>query len=172
MGWDLVLNPMMVWGSPWKLTPIPWSLPWWHLELQGFQHHVMFSVFCPSAAGVRGDLPLHRGAAVHGPEGPRCLLQWPAAAGFRGDRWAMLHSLVSNGKSPAREAVLGVSSWGPVSSGQCVPGGWMSGLQHLYVPVDVARSLQQARSVLHTSFILSVKRNPASSCCLISSGPG
>lgn len=57
-----------------------------------FDHCVTFFVFhpaCLSTAGVWGDLPLHRGAAVHGPEGPGCLLQRSATACLRGDRWAL-----------------------------------------------------------------------------------
>ena len=57
-----------------------------------FGHCVTFFVFCPtclSTAGVWGDLPLHGGAAVHGPEGPGCLLQRSATARLWGDRWAL-----------------------------------------------------------------------------------
>ncbi|XP_043300246.1 inositol monophosphatase 2 isoform X2 [Cervus canadensis] len=45
-----------------------------------------FAVNQEVRAGVWGDLPLHGGAAVHGPEGPGCLLQRSATARLRGDR--------------------------------------------------------------------------------------
>lgn len=65
------------------------------------------SVFCPAhpTAGVRGDLPLHRGAAVHGPEGPGRLLQRPATARLRGDRWAPLVSRIPRGSGGDRSPV-------------------------------------------------------------------
>ena len=63
-----------------------------------------------------------------------------------------------------REAVVGISYRGPVSSGTARP--WWAGRRAslcLSVDVDVAGSLQWALSVLLSPFIPNVRRNPATS---------